>query len=102
ELDRPYAIAARARGLSESRVLWRHAARTSLPPFVALLALDLGLIITGNVILVEEVFNLPGLGTLVTGAIERSDIPVIEGVVLAATFLMVLANLAADIAFRAL
>lgn len=100
ELAAPYTFAARARGLGDSTVLWRHAARTGLTPILGLAGLDLGLLLAGNVILVETVFNLPGLGALVTSSIDRSDLPVIEGLVLVSALFMVAVNFIADIAFR--
>jgi peptide/nickel transport system permease protein len=100
ELRTPYVLAARARGLGSSTVVWRHAARTGLTPILGLAGLDLGLILAGNVVLVETVFNLPGLGALVTSSIDQSDLPVIEGLVLVAALFMVVVNLVADIVFR--
>lgn len=100
ELDSPYAFAARARGLGGSIVLWRHAARTGLTPILGLAGLELGLVMAGNVILVETVFNLPGLGSLLTSSIDHSDLPVIEGLVLLAALTLVAVNFVADIAFR--
>lgn len=100
ELSRPYATAGLARGLSARRVLWRHAARTGLTPIIALAGLDLGLLLAGNVILVEQVFNLPGVGSLLVSSINHSDLPVIEGLVLFAALIMVVANLTADLVFR--
>ena len=101
EFRAPYVFAARARGLDESTIVWRHAARTGLTPILGLAGLDLGLILDGNVILVETVFNLPGIGSMVTSSISQSDLPLIEGLVLVAALVMVLLNLVTDIAFRA-
>lgn len=100
ELRSPYSFAASARGLGGRTVLWRHAARTGLTPIIGLAGLDLGLLLAGNVILVETVFNLPGLGSLLTASIDRSDLPVVEALVLVAALFMVVVNLAADITFR--
>lgn len=100
ELRNPYSFAASARGLDRRTVVWWHAARTGLTPIIGLAGLDLGLIMAGNVILVETVFNLPGLGSLLTSSIDRSDLPVIEALVLVAALFMVVINLFADIAFR--
>jgi peptide/nickel transport system permease protein len=101
EFRAPYVFAARARGLDDSTIVWRHAARTGLTPILGLAGLDLGLILAGNVILVETVFNLPGIGSMVTSSISQSDLPLIEGLVLVAALVMVLLNLVTDIAFRA-
>jgi peptide/nickel transport system permease protein len=101
EFRAPYVFAARARGLDDSTIVWRHAARTGLTPILGLAGLDLGLILAGNVILVETVFNLPGIGSMITSSISQSDLPLIEGLVLVAALTMVLLNLVTDIAFRA-
>jgi ABC-type dipeptide/oligopeptide/nickel transport system permease component len=101
EFRAPYVFAARARGLDDSTIVWRHAARTGLTPILGLAGLDLGLILAGNVILVETVFNLPGIGSMVTSSIGQSDLPLIEGLVLVAALVMVMLNLVTDIIFRA-
>jgi len=97
ELGQRYVTAARARGTSERRILWRHAARTGFAPLLTLLGLDLALIVAGNVILVEAVFNVPGVGGLLVSSIERSDLPVIQGVVLLSAVLVIVVNLIVDL-----
>lgn len=98
ELTRYYVLAARARGLGESRILWRHAFRAGLTPMLTLIGLDFALIAAGNVVLVEAVFNVPGIGGLMVTSIQRSDLPVVEGVVLFTAILVIVVNIAIDIA----
>lgn len=102
ELAQPYVTAARARGLPERRVRWAHAARTGMAPLIGLIGLDLGLILTGNVVLVETVFNLPGLGRLLTESIERSDLPLTQGIVLVSACFIVVTTILADLIHAAL
>lgn len=102
ELTRTYVTAARARGLPERQVLWGHAARTGMAPLIGLIGLDLGLILAGNVVLVETVFNLPGLGRLLTESIERSDLPLTQGIVLVSACSIVLVTILVDVVHVAL
>ena len=75
-LGEDYIRTARAKGLSERKVIGKHALRSSLTPVVTLFGLDFSLLL-GGAILTESVFNLPGLGQLVISAVNRSDIPVV-------------------------
>jgi peptide/nickel transport system permease protein len=90
-------LTARAKGLSERRVVLRHALRNALSPVVAQLGLDMGILL-GGVVVVERVFSWPGIGDLAVEAAMRGDLPVIMGAVLAGAVFIVLANLAADVA----
>jgi peptide/nickel transport system permease protein len=72
--------------------------RSAITPIVTLLGLDVGQLL-GGAILTESVFNIPGVGRLAFGAIERNDLPVIQGTVLFAAFFIVFANLLVDIAY---
>jgi len=101
ELDRPYVTAARARGIPEGQIRWRYAVRTGMAPLLAMAGLDLGLVLAGNVVLVETVFNLPGVGRLLTESIERSDLPLTQGIVLASAGIIVLMTIAIDLAHAA-
>jgi len=93
-----FITAARARGLSEQRVLWRHAWRASLVPILTLLGLWLPVLVTGSVF-VEAVFNWPGLGSLAYQAIASRDYPVLLGTALLASGVVVLAGLLADLGY---
>jgi peptide/nickel transport system permease protein len=93
-----YITTARAKGLGSSRVLWVHALRNSLIPTVTVLGTQFGALLGGAVI-IEQVFAYPGVGTLLLTAISQRDYPVVEGVVLVVAALVVLTNLAVDIAY---
>jgi len=92
---------ARAQGIRETAVLLRHALPTALIPFVTLAGTNLAELI-GGTILIESIFGWPGLGLLALDAARGEDIPMIVGITLAASVLVVLGNLLADIAYRAL
>ena len=98
-MDEDYIRTARAKGLAERRVVLHHGVRSAITPVVTLLGLDIGVLLAGNAILTESVFNIPGVGRLVFGAIESADLPVIQGVVLLGAFMIVLFNLLVDIAY---
>ena len=88
-------LLARAKGLSERRLKYRHAARNALLPVVSIVALQIGFAITGA-ILVERVFSYPGVGRLLFDAVRSRDYPVIQGVFLVVSVTVVTANAAAD------
>jgi peptide/nickel transport system permease protein len=96
-----YVLFARAKGLSERRVLWRHAAPNALLPAITVLAIDFGLLI-GGVVVIETVFAYPGLGRLLVYAIERHDLPLLQAGMLVLTTIYALANLLADLLYAAL
>jgi peptide/nickel transport system permease protein len=98
-MSEDYIRTARAKGLPEHQVIRRHALRTAIVPLVTLLGLDVGVLLAGNAILTETVFNIPGIGREVTTAIGTSDLPVIQGIVLFGAFFIVLFNLLVDIAY---
>jgi ABC-type dipeptide/oligopeptide/nickel transport system permease component len=91
-----YIRTARAKGVPEWRVVWRHGLRNALGPLVTVAGLNLGLLLGGAVI-VEYIFGWPGLGRELLLAILDQDGPVIIGIVLAAALAIALANLAADL-----
>lgn len=90
---------ARAKGLSERRVLIRHVLRSALIPFVSLNALDIGALVGGATVLTEQVFGLPGLGNLVYTSLSQLDLPVVMAVTLYGAFSVVLFNLLADLLY---
>lgn len=96
-LDRPYIVAARARGIPAWRLLWRHTARVALPDVLTMLALQIGFLLSGTFI-TESVFARRGLGRVAVTAVLGQDLPVVEGIVLLAALIYTLANLAADLA----
>jgi peptide/nickel transport system permease protein len=93
-----YIRTARAKGLSERRVIFRHGLRSAITPIVTAAGLDIGILL-GGAILTESVFNIPGIGRLVFDSIQHSDLPMIQGTVLIGTFFIVMANLVVDIIY---
>ena len=97
-LQSQYVTAARAKGLPEHIVIRRHALRNALVPTITVLAIDVGLLM-GGIVVVETVFSYPGLGRMLIFAIEQKDIPVVQAGILTITAVYALANLAADLAY---
>ena len=97
-LDADFLRTARAKGLSERRVLLGHAFRNILVPMITVLGLTLALLI-GGAIVTETVFGLPGIGNLVVSAVLRRDYPVIQGALLAVAAIYVLINLVIDVIY---
>lgn len=93
-----YIRTARAKGLTERRVIWRHGVRAALTPILTIFGLDLGLLL-GGAIITESVFGLPGIGQFAVQAIDDNDLPKILGVTMVAAFFIVLANLVVDILY---
>ncbi|HTG22535.1 MAG TPA: ABC transporter permease [Reyranella sp.] len=100
-LDSRFVLAARARGLPERRVLWRHALPNALLPAITVLAIDAGLLI-GGIVVVETVFAYPGLGRLLVYAIERHDLPLLQVGMMVVTAIYALANFVAELLYAAL
>jgi len=97
--EEDYVRTARAKGLSEQRVLLRHALRTSLIAFVSLFGLDFGALVGGGALLTEVVFGLPGIGKLTYDSLQNLDLPVIMGTVIYAAFFVVAANAVVDLLY---
>jgi peptide/nickel transport system permease protein len=100
-LGEDYVTTARAKGLSSSRILRRHALPNAMLPAVTLVAINLGYVVAGA-ITVEIVFNWPGLGTLTVDALSARDYPVLQGCFLLLSVTVVFANVAADFLYGAL
>ena len=100
-LTSPAVLVARARGASRARVLFVHALPHAMVGFLPFVALGVGGLITGALV-VEAVFSWPGLGLLVVEAVRRRDVPVIQGFTLYATFAYVVASKGADLMARVL
>ncbi|MEQ9642135.1 MAG: ABC transporter permease [Alphaproteobacteria bacterium] len=92
---------ARAKGLSESRVAFKHVLRNALLPVLTLLGLQLGTMLAGSVV-IESVFSWPGIGTLVFEAVLTRNFPLVMGVLLFGSILVVIANLAVDLIYMRL
>ena len=97
-LGEDYIRTARAKGLSEKRVILRHGVRSAITPVVTVLGLDIGILL-GGAILTESVFNIPGVGRLAYDAIVRGDLPTVQGTVLFGAFFIVIMNLIVDILY---
>jgi peptide/nickel transport system permease protein len=93
-----YIRTARSKGLRERTVIWRHALRNSLIPMITLLGLTIPTVVGGSFI-TETIFGWPGMGRLGVNAIMQRDYPLIMGVTMMSSVLVVLGNLAADIAY---
>jgi peptide/nickel transport system permease protein len=100
-LNSRFVLAARARGLPERRVLWRHALPNALLPAITVLAIDAGLLI-GGIVVVETVFAFPGLGRLLVFAIERHDLPLLQVGMMVVTAIYAVANFVAELLYAAL
>ena len=97
-MQEDYIRTARAKGLSERRVIMRHGVRSAITPIVTLLGLDIGILL-GGAILTETVFNIQGIGRFAYDAIVRFDLPVIQGTVLFGAFFIVIMSLFVDILY---
>ena len=100
-LSEDYVTTARAKGLTDARILRRHALPNAMLPAVTLVAINLGYVVAGA-ITVEIVFNWPGLGTLTVDALAARDYPVLQGCFLLLSVTVVFANVAADFLYGAL
>ena len=93
-----YIRTARAKGLKENRVVWKHGVRSAITPVVTIFGLDVGALLGGAVI-TETVFDIPGIGRLNYDAIIHSDFPIVQGTVILAAIFIVVANIVVDIAY---
>jgi len=100
-LGEDYIRTARAKGLRERRVVYRHGLRSAITPVVTQFGIDLGTLL-GGVIIVENVFGLPGLGQLAVQSVTTQDLPVIIGTVVLASAFIVTANILVDICYAIL
>jgi peptide/nickel transport system permease protein len=98
ELKQPYVRTATLKGLSRRTVTVKHVLRNALLPTVTILAISFGWLISG-LIVIENVFNYPGLGRLLTFAIDRRDLPLLQAITLVTVLGFALANLAADLLY---
>jgi peptide/nickel transport system permease protein len=97
-MSEDYIRTARAKGLSERRVVLHHGVRAAINPIMTIFALDVGTLL-GGAILIETVFNIPGVGRLSYDAITHADFPIIQGTVLLVALFIVVANIVVDIAY---
>jgi peptide/nickel transport system permease protein len=97
-MNEDYIRTARAKGLGERTVLWRHVLRNALVPIITVVGLELGTLLSGSII-VETVFAWPGSGSLLIAAIQSRDYPLITGTVLTYTIAFVVINFTIDILY---
>jgi peptide/nickel transport system permease protein len=97
-LESDYVRTARAKGLSEWVVVFKHAMRNALTPIITLGALEFGALLSGAV-LTEQIFTIPGFGKLIVDAVFTRDYPVVQGVVLVTSVFYIILNLLADIGY---
>ena len=97
-LSADFVKAARAKGLPERTVVWRHIMRNAWSPIVTLLGMDVGWFL-GGVLIIEIVFGIPGIGGQAYQAIQTQDLPLIMGTVLFAALLVTLSNFVVDLAY---
>jgi peptide/nickel transport system permease protein len=100
-LGEDYIRTARAKGLSERRVLYRHALRSALTPVISQLGVDVGTL-AGGAVVTETVFGLGGIGQQSLTAINQGDTPVVLGIVLVTAFFIVVANIVVDVLYSVL
>ncbi len=101
ELEEDYVRTARAKGLSEPVVIFRHVLRNGLIPVVTVLGLQFGVLLAGAII-TETIFSWPGLGRLTIDSINSRDYPMVQGCILMIALTYILANLLTDFAYRLL
>ena len=98
QLESEYIVAARSFGFSEGRIVGRYAMRNALVPLISVLSINIGFLISGTVI-VEVVFQLPGLGALLVQSVLNRDFPVIQGLVIVFGAMVIAVNILADLAY---
>jgi len=97
-LAQDYVRTARSKGISENRVVYRHALRAAISPVVTILGLDMAFLLSGTLI-TEKIFDVDGVGRLTIQSMFQDDLPIIMGSVLITAFLVVTMNLVVDIAY---
>jgi peptide/nickel transport system permease protein len=96
ELDAPYVLTALAKGLTDRQVLFSHILKNTFPPYISVVALNLGFMV-GGALLVEVVFSWQGMGTLIYQAVLSRDFPLLSGALMVLCLSVLAANLAADL-----
>ena len=97
-MQNDYIRTARAKGLRELPVIFRHALKNSILPVVTIMAIQVASLLSGSII-TESVFGIPGIGRIAVGAIQSRDMPLLQGSVIFATFLVIIGNIIADVAY---
>jgi peptide/nickel transport system permease protein len=99
ELAQEYIVAARAKGLSETRIIWRHALRNALVPLVTVIALSYAGLLEGSV-LTETVFSWPGLGLYLTNSLQNADMNAVLGSTIVVGSVFIGLNLLSDVLYQ--
>ena len=97
-VNNDYIRALRARGLKERKVIWKHAFKNALPPIISVLGVQLGICFSGA-ILTENIFSWPGMGTMISTAINTRDYALIQGAILTLAVVNVAVSLIMDIIY---
>ncbi len=97
-MEQDYVSTARAKGLAERTVLFRHALKNAFIPVISIIGLQFGFLLGGTVV-IETIFSRPGLGHLLVNAILWKDLPLVQGIVLLVALIYTLVNLATDVAY---
>ena len=97
-LSLDYVRTAKSKGLNNSRIFYKHALKNALIPVITVIGVQLGYLLSG-VVVIEQVFAIPGLGRLMIGAINERNYPLVQGIILVVTAVFVLVNLLVDLAY---
>ena len=97
-MEQDYVSTARAKGLAERTILFRHALKNAFIPVISIIGLQFGFLLGGTVV-IETIFSRPGLGHLLVNAILWKDLPLVQGIVLLVALIYTLVNLATDVAY---
>jgi dipeptide transport system permease protein len=96
--NEPYVEVARLRGLSETRILWRHMLKNAVLPTITMIGVQFGFLFSGA-LLVEMIFGFPGVGNLMVQAVKGNDMPLIQGIALLFCVLMLTINAIVDVTY---
>jgi len=99
EIKSEYITTARAKGISERKIIFKHAFKNALNPIITIVGLQVGALLAGTVI-TEKIFSWPGIGSLLMDSIGRRDYPVVEGCILLISFSYVIINMSVDLLYR--
>ena len=98
ELTKPYVLLARAKGLSETKIFFRHLLKNAMIPIVTTVGLQLGMLLTGAIV-IETIFSWQGIGVLLINSINRRDYPMIQGLIVFITFIYLIVNFLVDLTY---
>jgi ABC-type dipeptide/oligopeptide/nickel transport system permease component len=100
-LNQDFVRTARAKGLRDQTVVWGHALRVAIPPVVTLVGLEVGQLL-GGVVVMEQIFTIPGIGTMMLDGVLRRDYPVVQTIMLLMAFVYLVVNLVLDLSVERL